>query len=113
MADTTKVVPIELDGETYNLKYTRKSWYLVDRETGRPVGDLFTALDRGSYSALCDLFWAGVVHERPKLRPEDVPDIIPLTDPERAKRVGEAMTEAFPDDMKGDVDPTEQPPADT
>lgn len=91
-------VPVQLAGKQYTLRYTRRALYQLETETDKTILEVLERVQRGSFAAIVDLVWAGIVHANKRLTPEDVADMLEASDlPEVAKKLVEAMSQ-----MNGD-----------
>jgi len=89
-----KGVPVTLGGQAYELRLTRRALYRLETETDRTIVEVLDRVQRGSFAAMVDLVWAGIVWSNAKLTPEDVADLLDGADmAEVAKAVVDAMAQ--------------------
>jgi len=87
-----KGVSVTLGGQAYELRLTRRALYRLETETDRTIIEVLDRVQRGSFAAMTDLVWAGIVWNNPMLKPEDVAEMLDMADMEEvAKAVVEAM----------------------
>ena len=71
-----KTITVRLGDQKRELRYEKRHVYRLERTTGRTVFEQFEDLKRGSFSAMVDLICAGLWHEQPDLKPEEVADMV-------------------------------------
>lgn len=105
-------VAIRLGDKSRTLRYTKRARYRLSKLRGESVGDTLEAVVDGRMDALCDLVWAGLLHEAPRLEAEAVADWI------EDDRVGEileavlqALQEWFPQQKGDEGNPRAEPPS--
>lgn len=92
----TTGVPVELDRRR-TLRYNRPAIYMLEDRTGQTTVELFGRLKAGSYKAMVDLVWAGLLHEDRTLEPVDVAELVGFDDIEDvAEAVNDALLPMFP-----------------
>lgn len=85
-------VKVELGGQAHELRLTRRALYRLETETDRTLVEVLDRVQRGSFAAMVDLLWCGLVWSQPTLKPEEVADMLDLSDMgEVAKAIVEAM----------------------
>lgn len=87
-----KGVTVQLGGQAYELRLTRRALYRLETETDRTIVEVLERVQRGSFAAMVDLVWAGLMWERPKLKPEDVADLLDMSD---MAQVAQSVVEAI------------------
>lgn len=86
-----RVIKVLLDKER-DLRYERRSIYLLEERTGQSIVELFRQLKDGSFKAVVDLVWAGLLHEHPNLEPVEVADWVEF---DRLEEITEAVAEGI------------------
>lgn len=87
-------VTVQLGGQAHELRLTRRALYRLETETDRTIVEVLERVQRGSFAAMVDLVWAGLIWDRPKLKPEDVADMLDMSDmAEVAQSVVQAMAQ--------------------
>lgn len=90
----TNGVKVELGGQAHELRLTRRALYRLETETDQTIVEVLDRVQRGSFAAMVNLVWCGLVWAKPNLKPEDVADMLELSDMgEVAKAVVEAMAQ--------------------
>lgn len=94
MAREVATVDVTLaDGRTHSLRYERRHIFRLEKKTGQTIAEVFDGVSRGSYSAMVELTWAGLLHEDPDLEPEDVTELVDFENlAETAEKVSTALS---------------------
>ena len=87
-------VPVQLGGKSYTLRFTRRALYELETTTDQTIVEVLERVQRGSFAAIVNLVWAGIVHANSRLTPQQVADMLETSDlPEVAKKLVEAMSQ--------------------
>lgn len=82
----THGVKVELD-QVRTLRYTERSLYRLEEETGKTLTEMGDRLRKGSLQAITSLLWAGLLHAEPRITVDDV--LKRMEDSRALKRLGE------------------------
>lgn len=87
-------VPVTLAGKSYTLRFTRRALYDLETQTDQTIVEVLERVQRGSFAAIVNLVWAGIVHQSPRLKPADVAEMLEASDlPDVAQKLVEAMSQ--------------------
>lgn len=98
--DPQREQQIEAGGKTYTLVFGNRALRLIERELGKPVGQM----DEDSISDLTVMIWAGLQRHHPALTVNDVDDII---DDVGYAAVGEIAGKALAAAMPQETEPAQ------